>query len=127
MVVSPLMLERTVFFTRFTEIAPAFPLPCCPPPPVAAPSEAVTLIIWAFDTASTERLPTWVRLATLSTLAVVVLVTPPNAKPTPRAPLPPNDRPPPTITRLVASVARTTVAPVIVLAPATLASRAVVV
>ena len=77
------MLECTVFLTRFTEIAPAAPVPCCPPPPVATPREAVTLMIWALESASTDRLPMWVRLATFVTLAVVELVTPPNARPTP--------------------------------------------
>ena len=82
-VVTPVIPARTVLRTRFTDTDPAAPVPCWPPPPVATPSDAVTLMIRAALVATTSTAPVWVRFATDSIPAVVVLLMLPKARPTP--------------------------------------------
>ena len=80
----------------------------------------------ASDLAFTTTAPVWLKLVTESMLAVVLFLMIPKDRPTPYAAEPPIERPPPTITRFVSSVAITFVSPTIVTL-LTFLSRALVV
>ena len=116
-VVRFVMLEVTELLTTLTAIAPATAPLLVAPFSEEAPIDAVTPMISASDSAFTVTGPVWLKFDTVSMLASVVLLMTANDRPTPYAPPPPMETPPPTITRLVSSVALTTVSPVMVALP----------